>query len=70
MFFNSEDFDVLHPWRSAQPSREALKRWRSASANVKNRHRRFHLVANLSNHAEVMDNKRQIYFLFYIKHQI
>ncbi|KAL9451833.1 hypothetical protein AB3S75_013414 [Citrus x aurantiifolia] len=58
--FNSEDFDVLHPWRSVQPSDEALKRWRSACAIVKNRRRRFPLVANLANHAEGMDNKRQV----------
>ncbi|KAK9217230.1 hypothetical protein WN943_005855 [Citrus x changshan-huyou] len=57
--FNSEDFDVLHPWRSVQPSDEALKRWRSACAIIKNRRRRFPLVANLTNHAEGMDNKRQ-----------
>ncbi|ESR44702.1 hypothetical protein CICLE_v10003664mg [Citrus x clementina] len=64
MFFNSEDFDV-QPWRSVHPSEEALKRWRSACAIVKNRRRRFCMVTNLANHAEARDHKLKIQVLFY-----
>lgn len=47
-----------------RPSEEALRRWRSAVALVKNRSRRFRMVADLAKRAEA-DRRRKIIQVFF-----
>ncbi|KAH9648673.1 mitochondrial glycoprotein family protein [Citrus sinensis] len=51
-----EDFDVEHK----NPSEEALRRWRSAASIVKNRRRRFRMVADLDKRSEAEKKKLEI----------
>ncbi|KAK9217206.1 hypothetical protein WN943_005831 [Citrus x changshan-huyou] len=55
-FFNLKDFDV----EPKHPSRESLRRWRSACTIVKNRKRRFRVVADLDRRSEAEKKKRQM----------
>ncbi|KAK9181161.1 hypothetical protein WN944_024298 [Citrus x changshan-huyou] len=55
-FFNWKDFDVEHK----NPSEEALRRWRSAASIVKNRRRRFRMVADLVKRSEAEKKKLKI----------
>ncbi|XP_024037041.1 calcium-transporting ATPase 4, plasma membrane-type [Citrus clementina] len=55
-FFNWKDFDVEHK----NPSEEALRRWRSAASIVKNRRRRFRMVADLDKRSEAEKKKLEI----------
>lgn len=59
-FFNLKDFDV----EPKHPSRESLRRWRSACTIVKNRKRRFRVVADLDRRSEAEKKKRQMQVLF------
>ncbi|KAL9448664.1 hypothetical protein AB3S75_016036 [Citrus x aurantiifolia] len=54
-FFNLKDFDV----KPKHPSRESLRRWRSACTIVKNPKRRFRVVADLDRRSEAEKKKRQ-----------
>ena len=55
-FFNWKDFDV----EQKNPSEEALRRWRSAASIVKNRRRRFRMVADLDKRSEAEKKKLEI----------
>ncbi|XP_006421285.2 putative calcium-transporting ATPase 11, plasma membrane-type [Citrus clementina] len=55
-FLNWKDFDVEHK----NPSEEALRRWRSAVSIVKNRRRRFRMVADLVKRSEGEKKKLKI----------
>ncbi|GAY63598.1 hypothetical protein CUMW_226900 [Citrus unshiu] len=55
-FLNWKDFDVEHK----NPSEEALRRWRSAVSIVKNRRRRFRMVADLVKRSEAEKKKLKI----------
>ncbi|KAK9181159.1 hypothetical protein WN944_024296 [Citrus x changshan-huyou] len=55
-FWNWKDFDVEHK----NPSEQALRRWRSAVSIVKNRRRRFRMVADLVKRSEAEKKKLKI----------
>ena len=58
-----KDFEL----EAKNPSKEALRRWRSAVRLVKNPRRRFRMVADLEkrDEAEKMKQKIQVSFLFF-----
>nr|KYP70496.1 Putative calcium-transporting ATPase 11, plasma membrane-type [Cajanus cajan] len=56
-----KDFELHHK----NPSLEALRRWRSAVALVKNRRRRFRMVADLDKRSEAEQIKQGIKVLFH-----
>jgi Ca2+-transporting ATPase len=57
-----EDFD-LPP---KHPSEEALRRWRSAVSLVKNRRRRFRMVADLDTRTQNEERRRSVQVRTYV----
>lgn len=57
-----KNFDV----EAKRPSEEALMRWRSAVSIVKNRRRRFRMVADLAKRAEAGKKRKKLQVCTYL----